>query len=91
MGFGIADVERWLSHNTSDSIDVAEVLADQEEKIRKSLHGKSEFKKLTTIPLPHLVDVKVRLSSRVLHLMSNSVEDKSYTEHVWLHVPFYNT
>eukprot|EP00026_Physarum_polycephalum_P000107 Phypoly_transcript_00107.p1 GENE.Phypoly_transcript_00107~~Phypoly_transcript_00107.p1 ORF type:complete len:2193 (+),score=228.94 Phypoly_transcript_00107:718-6579(+) len=82
MGFSAADVEWWLNNNnTGDPIDVLEVLGDHEDKIRKSLQGKSEFTKLTTIPLPHLIDVKVRLSSRVLHLMSSSVEDKSYTEH----------
>jgi len=82
MGYSTTDVDRWLNrNNTGDPIDIAEVLGDHEEKIRKSLGGKSEFKKLTTIPLPHLVDVKVRLSSRVLHLMGSSMEDKSYTEH----------
>jgi hypothetical protein len=83
MGISVTDVEQWLNLGSeAGPIEVAEVLSDYEDKIRESMQGQSEFKKITTIPLPHLVDVKVRLSSRALHLMRNSDEDKSFTQHV---------
>lgn len=79
MGITVADIENWLSQTIL--IDIVEILADYEETIKLKIRN-SAFKKLTTIPLPHFVDVKVRLPSRILSLMHDSDEDKIFTEHV---------
>jgi len=81
MGVSISELGLWLNRlSPSEPIDIREVLSDYEETMQEKLS------KITLLPFPPLVDVKVRLSSRVLHLMSNSEEDKSFTEHVPPHL-----